>query len=250
MNRIHAFLLLIAIVVLLSVSVQALSLESNGSVHTVTQGAMEFKTNSNGLVDIQRNGKNLAELGFTLKGTVNAQQRFLNSWSTDWTWIVLSNTDSNVSLLGSTNWQGLEWVQRWDFTKTDQKFSHALTNNTGFNVTNTSFYYVTRFNSANVECLKYLNHQGQGREFCFEQDFSTTQDLEQYLKRIEFGKTYFNFQDLTDSGFQFNYLFAGQLNNAHPSLIGNGFIVGVTKNNGFFPNGSRIVLDPSIIDSG
>ncbi len=243
-------LLLIAIIVVLfSLEASAVSLSSSGEVHSVIQGNLEFRTDGSGVVKLFKNGDYLAQFGFTLKGTVNSQQKFLNSWSTSWTWEVLSNTDSNVTVLGSTNWQGLEWKQRWFFSDTEQKFANYLTNNTGFDITNTSFYYVVRFDPTNVSCLQYVDNDGMEKQYCFEQDKTITQNLGQYLKRISFMGTVFNFQDLVDAGFEFNYLFAGQLGNVKSSLAGQGFIIGVTKNDGLFPNGASIELDPSVVDS-
>ncbi len=132
MNKVFLGLLLLIATVLFSVSVSGVSLESNGDVHTVTQGNLKFSTDPSGLVKLFKNEEYLSAFGFTLKGTVNSQERFLNSWSTTWSWEVLSNTDSNITLLGSTSWQGLEWQQRWFFSDTEQKFSNHLTNNTGF----------------------------------------------------------------------------------------------------------------------
>ncbi len=244
----YPLLVLIALV-LVSVSVSSVSLSSTAGVHTVSQGNLEFVTDASGLVKLFRNGNFLGSFGFALKGNVNSQERFLASWSTTWSWQVLSNTDSNVTVLGSTSWQGLDWEQSWFFSETEQKFANRLTNNTGFDVIDTSFYYVVRFDPANVSCLQYVDNFGVGREYCFEQDITITQNLGQYLKRINFVDTVFNFRDLVDSGFEFNYLFAGQLNNVNPTMAGQGFIIGVTKNNGLFPNGASIVLDPSVIDS-
>lgn len=249
LNKMLSRFLLVTAIVFLSVSVHAVSLVSNGEVHTITQGNLEFKTDGSGLVKLYKNGNYLASFGFTLKGTVNAQQKFLNSWSTSWTWQVLSNTDSNITVLGSTTWQGLDWKQRWFFSDTEQKFVNYLTNNTGFDITNTSFYYVVRFDPANVSCLQYVDNAGIGKQYCFGEDKTITQNLGQYLNRIKFMDTMFNFQDLIDSGFEFNYLFAGQLGNVKPSLSGQGFIVGVTKNGGLFPSGASIELDPTIIDA-
>ncbi len=245
--------LLVTAIVFLSVSVSAVSLNSNGEVHTITQGNLQFQTDGSGLVKLYKNGSAnenyLGAMGFTLKGTVNAQEKFLNSWSTSWTWEVLSNTDSNITVLGSTTWQGLDWKQRWFFSDTEQKFTNYLTNNTGFDITNTSFYYVFRIDETNVSCLHYVDNQGKGNEYCFEEDITKTQNLNQFLKRINFKETMFNFQDLIDSGFEFNYLFAGELANVKPTLAGKGFIIGVTKNGGLFPNGASIELDPSVIDT-
>jgi len=243
------FLVVLLIVVLFSVSASAVSMESNGQVHSITQGNLKFVTDPSGLMKLFKNGDYLGNFGFTLKGTVNGQTRFLNSWSTEWTWEVLSNTDSNITVLASTNWQGLEWKQRWFFSDTEQKFSNHLTNNTGFDVTNTRFYYVIRLDPTNVSCLNYVDNQRRANRYCFEQDITITQNLERYLKRISFKETLFNFQDLIGSGFEFKYLFLGQLNNVHPSLAGRGFIIGVTKNAGLFPDGASIELDPSVIDS-
>lgn len=253
MKKILSRFLLLTAIVFLSVSVQAVSLSSNGEVHTITQGNLEFRTDPSGLVKLFKNGSAnenyLGAMGFTLKGTVNGQQKFLNSWTTTWTWQVLSNTDSNITVLGSTTWQGLDWKQRWYFSDTEQKFSNHLTNNTGFDSTNTSFYYVFRIDETNVSCLQYVDNQGKGNEYCFEQDITKTQNLNQYLKRISFMENTFNFQDLIDSGFTFNYLFAGDLANVNPTLAGKGFIIGVTKNAGVFPTGATVDLDPSIVDS-
>lgn len=248
MRKLLFFLFFVISILFVSQSALAVSLSSNGEVHTVTQGNLQFKTDGSGLVKLFKNGDYLSSFGFTLKGTVNAQQKFLNSWSTSWSWQVLSNTDSNITVLGSTTWQGLDWKQKWFFSDTGQKFTNYLTNNTGFDVTDTSFYYVVRFDPTNVSCLHYVDNGGKGNKYCFEQDITKTQNLGQYLKRISFMETMFNFQDLVDSGFEFNYLFAGQLNNVKPSLAGQGFIIGVTKNGGLFPNGASIELDPSVID--
>jgi hypothetical protein len=240
------FFFFVISILFVSQSAIAVSLSSNGDVHTVTQGNLTFVTDPSGLVKLFKNDNYLASVGFTLKGTVNAQQKFLNSWSTDWTWQILSNTDSNVTVLASNTWQGLDWKQRWFFSDTEQKFTNYLTNNTGFDVTNTSFYYVVRFDETNVSCLDYIDNTGAKKNYCFEQDKTITQNLGQYLKRIRFVDTLFNFQDLVDSGFEFNYLFAGQLNNVKSSLAGKGFIIGVTKNGGLFPNGASVILDPTI----
>jgi len=243
------FLVIILTVVLFSLQASAVSLSSNGEVHTVTQGNLEFRTDGSGLVKLFKNGDYLASISFALKGTVNSVPRFLASDSTAWTWQVLSNTDSNITVLASTTWQGLDWKQRWFFSDTEQKFTNYVTNNTGFDVTDTSFYYVVRFDPANVSCLHYIDNDGKGNKYCFEQDIIKTQNLGQFLKRVTFKETLFNFQDLIDNGFEFNYLFAGELGNVNQTLAGKGFIVGVTKNNGLFPNGASIELDPSVIDT-
>ncbi len=243
-------LLCLVNLVFLSVSVSAVSLDSVGEIHTITQGNLKFETDGHGRVDVYRSGIHVGEFAFSLKGTINGTTRFLNSWDTDWTWQVLSNTDSNVTVLGSTVWQGLIWEQYWFFSEDEQKFAHFVENQTGFDSTDTSLYFVVNTDNVNVECLHYIDNQGMGQDFCFEQDIEITQNLEQYLKRIDFVDTLFDFQDLIDSGFEFNYLFAGFLNNANSNLPNtNGFVVGVTKNNGLFPNGSRVILDPSIIDA-
>ncbi len=241
--------LLLICIVLLSLEAAGLSLESNGEVHTITQNNLKFETDASGLVKLYRANNYLATFGFTLKGTVNSQEKFLNSWTTFWTWQVLSNTDSNVTILGSTSWQGLEWKQRWFFSETEQKFSNRLTNNTGFDITDTAFYYIVSLDPSNASCLNYVDDASQLKNFCFEEDKTITQNVAQYLRRIEFVNTTFNFQDLVDSGFEFNYLFVGELNSVNQSLSGQGFIVGVTKNSGLFPNGATVLLDPSVVDS-
>ncbi len=240
------FLVVILALVLVSVSASAVTLTSNGEVHTVTQGNLEFRTDPSGLVKLFKNGEYLSAFGSSLKNTVNGEQEFWNSWATTWTWEVLSNTDSNITVLGSTNWAGWAWKQKWFFSDTEQKFTNYLTNNTGFQATNVSFYQVVRLDETNVECIQYVDNDGLENEYCFEQDITITQNLEQFLKRVSFKETIFNFQDLVDTGFEFNYLFAGQLGNVHPSLAGQGFIIGVTKNEGVFPNGASVILDPTI----
>ncbi len=243
------FLVVIITIALFSLQASAVSLSSNAGVHTVTQGNLDFVTDNSGLVKVFKNGEYLAAISFALKGTVNSIPRFLASESTAWTWQVLSNTDSNVTVLASTTWQGLDWKQVWFFSDSQQKFTNYVTNNTGFDSIDTSFYYIVRFDEENVSCLHYVDNRGKENEYCFEQDITKTQNLGQFLKRVSFKDTLFNFQDLIDSGFEFNYLFAGQLGNVNPTLAGKGFIVGVTTNGGVFPNGSSVILDPSIIDT-
>ncbi|KKL84104.1 hypothetical protein LCGC14_1968080, partial [marine sediment metagenome] len=250
MNKVLSRFLLLIAIVLLSQLAFAVSLESNGQTHIITQGSLRFETDGHGRVDVFRNDTHLGEFAFSLAGTINGTPRFLNSWDADWAWQVLSNVDNNITILGSTNWQGLEWEQYWFFSETEQKFAHFVENQTGFDSTDTKMYFVVNVDNVNVECINYVDNQNQGQEFCFEQDIEITQNLEQYLNRINFVDTLFNFQDLIDSGFEFDYLFAGWLNNANANLPStNGFIIGVTKNNGLFPNGARVVLDPSIIDT-
>lgn len=249
MQKLFLSLSIVLAIVLFSVSAHAVSLQSNGQVHTINQNNLKFVTDGDGLVDVYRKGERLASYGFTLQGTINAQQKFLNSWNAAWTWQVLSNTDQNVTVLGTTNWNGLKWEQYWYFSDSEQKFSNFITNNTGFDSTNTNFYYVVRFDGQNTSCINYVDNNNLPKKFCFEEDITKTGNLNNYLRHVHFGKTFFNFNDLIDSGFTFNYLFAGQLVNAHSSLAGNGFIVGVTKNNGLFPNGATAILDPSVIDS-
>jgi hypothetical protein len=110
-------------------------------------------------------------------------------------------------------------------------------------------YFIGNVDNTNVECLHYTDDEGAIQEYCFEQDIEITQNLGQYLAEINFVSTVFGFQDLIDSGFTFDYLFAGWLNNANANLPNtNGFVIGVTKNNGLFPNGARVILDPTVVD--
>lgn len=228
---------------------QPFGLSTDGVTHTVTSGDLKFSTTGNGVVSVYQNNKHMGKFGFSLTGVINSDRKFLNSWDVSWTWQILSNTDSNITVLATASQQGINWIQQWTFQPAqDPKLLHIITNNTGFDSTGTQLLYIFDLNIDNAPQIVYTDDLGQDQNFLFDQNLLIIDEsVKNYGRKIKFLNTIFNFQDLIDSGFDLNYFFIGNLNAAHNSLPNTeGIIVGVTKNNGFFPDGATIVLDPTI----
>lgn len=214
----------------------------NGN-YSIETGRFNFVSRGDGLIDIYFDGKNQGKLGMAVSGIVNSTPQYLLSWDADWNWQVLNSSDTNVVLQAQSTSSGFTWVQQWSFQPLGKaKLQNTLINNTGFNITNTNFYYAIDLNDSLFTDIGFNSQR-------YQLDSNTIIDsnLNSYAKELSFAESIFGFQDLIDGGFDFSYFFAGNLNSVRPSLPNSkGVIIGVTKNGGVFPNGATAVLDPLI----
>ncbi len=213
----------------------------NGN-YEISTGQFKFISDGNGLVRIFSDNKEQGTLGLAITGTVNSAPQTLTSWQTNWAWQVLSATDNNVTLLAQTNYSGLVWYQRWNFQANGKaKLTNTLINNTGFDISNTNFYYALDLNDSLFSNIT-VNDQNISLSVN-----NTITNLTNYRRELSFASTIFGFQDLVDNGYTYSYLFSGNLSAANAMLPNSlGVIVGVTKNGGLFPNGAIAQLDPTI----
>ena len=222
---------------------------------TIQSNNFSYSLISDGLVRASYGGTPLTDLGFLFYGE-DPTPTLLTSWGSTWNWSVLSNTDENITVDGTTSRGGFDWQQIWAFdeeTNRDPKITHVATNNTGSTYSNAKLCYVMDINSDYVSSITYFDDTNTARDFVFGEtaDYSTNE-----LLNFTSGKIFFNGAgasfDFTDLflDFNVNYLFAGNLNNAYSELPdSNGLVVCFTKGSGVFLNGLTITADPTFVGS-
>lgn len=212
------------------------SYDSVNKIMTDTS-CLQFKTETNGVITINDE----RYLAFGLKGTIDGNEIKKTSMDFSWTWHVEEDNGDYVFWAENDN-PNFIWRQYYyfyeDYSK-PMKIEHYLENNLN-DITNAQMYYLTNvlptdeieYNETRYLVSDYMGLHKQG-------------NFNDLVSTINFNAEYdFNFEDLVDDGFEINEFYIGS-----GSVIGkpnvNITAVGFTKNNGNFPKGSSVWIDPT-----
>ena len=135
------------------------------------------------------------------------------------------------------------WITNFTFTNESTKITNSITN-IGPRLTDTKFYYIFSVNIG--DNISYRDRNYQVKE---ESDIHLTNDnLNLNTVATEIKKNndfYFDYSDIILDGFNVTDI---HLTNASNLGLGTGktIAMGFTKNNGIFPNGTTVIIDPKI----
>jgi len=190
-----------------------------------------YEAMSDGYYKVTDRNNNSRFFGFAMSGKYN-NNPFIKTVE-DYSW----SYAENGGVLTASN--GAGWDINFDFNNNRTKILPVITNNYPLSVTNAKFWVLMTIK--NGEFLKYddelIYYNGE--------QFYKQGDLNSLVPRIEMSNMIFSYQDLIDNGFNITDFYIGD-----GAIIGypgvNIMAVGVTKNNGVFPSGVTVVVDPEI----
>ena len=202
---------------------------------------LEFKAETNGVITINDE----RYLAFALKGIVGGNEIKRTSMDFSWTWHMEESNGDYIFWAENDN-PNFIWKQYYYFYKDHtkpMKIKHYLENNLA-DITNAQIYYLTNvlpedsieYNGTSYLVNDYMGLHKQG-------------EFNDLISVINFNSEYgFNFEDLVDNGFDINEFYIGS-----GSVIGKPNIditaIGFTKNNGNFPKGGSVWVDPTFSTS-
>lgn len=207
--------------------------------YTANDG-MVFSTGDNGIVAMNYNGRVVGKMSFGLTGfTIIDGNLGYTSKDFTWTWSKHNYTDIieewdedlgeyvnvsyNVDIFTAYNNKvKFNWTQEWRFHPLeDTKIKHTITNDLGLSILDTKFWYIIVIDRKYGAIFKNAS------------------------KKIALRDYDFNYNDLINSGFTVTDWYIGK---GHKVNLSNKYMaaIAVTKNNGIFPTGKTVVLDPEV----
>ncbi|MBA7490702.1 hypothetical protein ES702_01243 [subsurface metagenome] len=212
------------------------SYDSVNKIMTDTS-CLQFKTETNGVITIN----NERYLAFALKGIIDGNEIIRTSMDFTWTWHIEEDNGDYIFWAENDN-PNFIWRQYYyfyeDYSK-PMKIEHYLENNLN-DITDMQMYYLTNvlptdeieYNETRYLVSDYMGLHKQG-------------DFNELISTLNFNSEYdFRFEDLIDDGFTINEFYIGS-----GSVIDKPNIditaIGFTKNNGNFPKGSSVWIDPT-----
>ena len=207
---------------------------SNGVMTDNTN--LTYETNINGVVTV--NDERF--LAFALKGTYAGTDYTYTSMDYEWTWThTVDGTDHTFEAINNND--NFVWKQYWYFHENEpMKIEHYLKNNYPQSITDMEMYYIT-----SVDDTDTIQYDGNDYQVGDVKPIFIQKDLNDIEASINFNDEYdFNFLDIVSEGFDINEFYLGS-----GSVIGYPAIdimaVGFTKNNGIFPAGAEVWIDPT-----
>ncbi len=229
---------------------------------------LRYKFNKEGYMTIiDQANREVGKLGFAVSGKVNGVRQMRTSQDFTWTkqvneeivnksrQMIIWDDETNESelitidesyiiyeLVASNNNDNFPWAVTLNFDKNnDIKITNTVTNNLGSEIMDTIFWYI---NVAD-EGTKITHDKGE--YIVSNNQVHKKGNFNDRFPEVRIGNYNFEYQDLIEEGFDITDIYIG-----NGSLIGHEdlFIVavGVTKNNGLFPEGATVVLDPTTSD--
>jgi hypothetical protein len=187
------------------------------------------------------NNSYMGSFAFGVTGDVLGINYTYSSLNFTWTWDVYHNTFSNEYIFTAyNNNPSFNWTQIFHFYPDKKmKINNIITNNIGQTIENTKFWYLNTF--TNNYFIEY-----QGNRYYLNNSINLAGNLTPYIPNVNFGDNYvFNYSDVINNGFEITNFYIGS-----GSVIGipgiNITAIGITKNNGTFPNSVKVDIDPSI----
>lgn len=202
----------------------------------------------NGTIQLQKNNKTLGYLAIALTGTVGAQN--YKKYSTDQNWIW--NYDQNLQrafplqkFIGvNENTEQIEVTQSVEYFFGEQlpKYEVKLKNNLPVSITNTKFWLVLV--QKRGDDITVGNETKRIRQNTLSQF-----DLSGRIpKKLKVNKDYlFDWSD-TLQDFEVTNIIVGETSQFGPAV--KLAAIGLTKNNGVFPSGASVTIDPQIMIIG
>ena len=198
---------------------------------------LQFKTETNGVITIN----NERSLAFALKGMVGETEYTYTSMDFGWTWH-MNESNGNYTFWAENDNLNFIWRQYYYFYKDPSKplkIKHYLENNWN-NISNAQMYYL--INVLPTDTIEYNETSYLVNDYMGLHKQGNFTDL---ISIINFNAEYdFRFEDLVDKGFDINEFYIGS-----GSVVGKPNInitaIGFTKNNGNFPEGTSVLVDPT-----
>lgn len=219
----------------------------------------QYILKNNGYLAMKKPGQLLHYFGFALSGTYQNNNYFYSVDQGTWKWSKTNYTYSSkkgnetdnynstytvfyhaVNFSGILVKNNLQVEQRYTFREHEPvKITIFLNHSLQRNITNTTFWF---FYQVYQNQVIYAN-QRQYR-INISDRLHYTQNLEGLLPGISLPGYMFQFQDLLDNNFVITDFYLGNGNILN--RVGKGILaLGITKNNGNFPPGMMIEIDPS-----
>lgn len=227
--------------------------DSNTDTFTNWSG-YKITHNDNGDVKIVNQEGESGRVLFAITGTSTSGSLTRTSRDFNWNWVleeeklVLFDRNSfRYFLKGTNDSSALPIEQVWRFYENDDpKLTYKITNNFE-QITNAKFWFIYVLNKNDLVEFDGVQRLLSDDSFVRLTSVDGINAKEKLLKINN--ATGFDFQDLNQSGFEFTDLVLGSGDLiGKPNLVIVG--IGVTKNNGVFPVGSSVELDPTILDTG
>ncbi len=229
----------------------------NPDSNTIFFNDFDLMHRQDGAVIVKKNNEKLVGLMFAVTGTLNGQDliRFSDYWS--WTWNVerhdfqtMGETRTKYYLTGNNNSANLPIDVNYGarYEANDPKQKYRVTNNTGGTITNAKFWFIQVLKPNDLVEFNRVQRflQGEGQIHLKESDGV---NLASKVLKIN-NKLIFDFEDLNTTGnFKVTDIYLGRADIiGKPNLVI--AAVAVTKNNGVFPLGASVELDPTIFSTG
>lgn len=196
-----------------------------------------FKTETNGVITVNDD----RYLAFALKGTVGATEYTYTSMDFDWTWYMNITDDGHVFWADNDN-PNFIWKQYYYFYEDpwkQMKIEHYLENNWN-DINDMQMYYL--MNVLPDDVVEYNETKYPVNDIM---PIHKTSDFNEVILRINLNAEYdFDFNDLINDGFIINEFYMGSGSVIDLPNI-NITAIGFTKNNGFFPKGYNVTIDPT-----
>lgn len=214
----------------------------------------EITHNDNGDIKIVNREGDTGRMLFAITGRSRGQSLIRTSRDFDWTWnleseklVLFDRNTFRYYLKGENGSSVLPIEQTWSFYENNNpKLTYKITNNFQ-RTTNTKFWFIFVLNVNDLVEFDGVQRLLSDNSFVRLTSADGINAKEKILKINQ--ALGLDFEDLNANGFEFTDLVLGK-----GEIIGkpNLVIVGiaVTKNNGVFPFGATVELDPTIFDTG
>jgi hypothetical protein len=198
---------------------------------------LTFKTETNGVITVNDE----KYLAFAIKGTIGGTKYTYTSMDFSWTWH-MNQTDNDYVFWAENDNPNFIWRQYYYFYEDPlkpMKIKHYLENNLN-DITNARMYYLTNvIDSDEIEFNETRYKVGNIKPLYLQGNFNDK------VSNVNFNTIFdFNFRDLIEKNFTINefYIGSGSIIN-YPGI--DIMAIGFTKNDGFFPKGTSIEIDPT-----
>lgn len=199
---------------------------------------LKFEVADNGCIKVNNN----RYVGFALTGTVNGNDYKYTSMDYDWEWTHVNDSGDHV-FTASNNDPQILWEQRWYFYEDrskEMKIEHYMKNELAVDITNTQMYYIITVED--TDSIQYNGSRytvGDIKPYHIKGNFTENDAV------INFNAQYdFRIDDIVSDNFTINEFYIG-----NGSVVGKPNIdimaIGFTKNNGVFPSGAEVLVDPT-----
>lgn len=215
----------------------------NTTTQTMTDtNGLTYKTEANGVISVN----NERFLAFALKGKVGETEHIYTSMDFEWTWHT-NKTDNDYVFWAENNNPNFIWKQYYYFYEDPlkpMKIEHYLENNWN-DITDIQMYYLMTISDSDV--IERNNTEYIVGDI---KPFHATGDFNDEVSTINFNDMFdFDFKDIINDGFTINEFYIGSGSVINKSSI-DIMAIGFTKNNGNFPKGASVLIDPTFSTDG
>lgn len=181
----------------------------------------------------------ISRFGFGITGDVGANSYKYTTLNFTWTWWEENNTATDEYIFKAWNNRAdFNWTQEFHFyPNQSMKIKNRIANNLGALIQNTKFWYIQTVDVGDGIWFNGTRHTA---------DTYKTGEFDSLLPKVKFEDDYvFDYSDLLVNGFNITDFYLG-----NGSIIGVSSIrilaIGITKNQGNFPNGFSVTIDPTV----